>query len=168
MKSYLLDTNIASALWDELNRNHDDALRFVQSAALSSDFIYVSRITVAEIEYGYKLYASKHPDRRRKADEAMRAFKAIKEIGKDTTEPYSDIRAALFTRFAPRDSKDRIRNVRPETMVDKTTAVLLGIQENDLWIAAIAIEYNMILVSGDRMNRIREVWPGLRLVNWTS
>ena len=58
MKVYLLDTNIASALWDELDENHDDALRFVQNAAALGDIIYVSRVTIGEIEYGYELYAS--------------------------------------------------------------------------------------------------------------
>lgn len=98
----------------------------------------------------------------------MKAFTSVKEIGRDTTEPYSDIRAALFRTFAPRDAKDRIKNVRPETLVDKTTARLLGIQENDLWIAAIAVQYNLFLVSGDRMSRIPEVWSGLRLVRWRT
>lgn len=166
MKVYLLDTNIASALWDELDENHDDALVFMESAASSGDVIYVSRITIAEIEYGYKLYASKQPDRRRKAEGAMRAYTLIKDINKNTTEPYSDIRAALFTQFAPRNVKDRIRNVRPERLTDKTTARELGIQENDLWIAAIAVEYNMFLVSDDRMDHIKSVWPALELVKW--
>lgn len=165
MKVYLLDTNIASALWDELDKHHDDALRFVQDAAASGGRIYISRITVAEIEYGYKLYASKEPERRRKADAAMRAFTNVREIDKGTTGPYSDIRAALFTQFAPRDAKDRVRNVRPERLTDKTTGVSLGIQENDLWIAAIAVEYKMTLVSDDKMNRIKEVWP-LDFIKW--
>ena len=167
-KSYLLDTNIASALWDELDENHADALTFIQNAAALGDLIYVSRITIAEIEYGYKLYVSTQQDRRNKAEEAMRAYRNIKEIGKKTTGPYSDIRAAVFTLFAPRNSKNRIKNVRPERLTDKTTGAELGIQENDLWIAAIAVEYNLYLVTDDRMARIREAWPGLKVVKWKT
>jgi tRNA(fMet)-specific endonuclease VapC len=166
MKVYLLDTNIASALWDQGDKHHPDALKFVADAATNADLVYVSRITIAEIEYGYKLHLSADPARRAKAEAAMRAYKAIREIDKDTTEHYANIRAELFRRFAPRDAKNRIRKVRPEQLVDKTTGLELGIQENDLWIAAIAVEYNMILVTDDRMARIQEVAPALTVVKW--
>ena len=33
----------------------------------------------------------------------------------------------------------------------------LGIQENDIWIAAQTIQYNLILVTGDHMTRLVEV-----------
>ncbi len=166
MKVYLLDTNIASALWDEGDKDHDDALKFVQTAAAAGDLVYVSRVTIAEIEYGYKLYVSTEPERRSKAEAAMRAYKAIREIDKGTTEPYANIRAALFLKYAPRDAKNRVKNVRPEQLIDKTTGLELGIQENDLWIAAIAVEYRMILVTGDKMDHIKEVWPDLKIVKW--
>ena len=166
MKAYLLDTNIASALWDQGDKHHSDALTFVTDAATSGDLVYVSRVTVAEIEYGYKLHLSADPARRAKAESAMRAYKAIREIDKGTTEHYANIRAEMFRRFAPRDAKNRIRRVRPEQLVDKTTGLELGIQENDLWIAAIAVEYNMVLVTDDRMARILEVAPSLTLIRW--
>lgn len=50
MKAYLLDTNIASALWDELDKDHPAALRFVTNVASKGGLVYVSRITIAEIE----------------------------------------------------------------------------------------------------------------------
>jgi tRNA(fMet)-specific endonuclease VapC len=168
MEAYLIDTMFASALWDEGDVDNASALDFVTRAANLGDLIYVSRISLAEIEYGYKLYVSTQPERRAKAEIAMRAFKAIRDVGAGTTEYYSDIRAALFTRFAPRDSKGRIRSVRPERLIDQTTGVELGIQENDLWIASIAAESNMTLVSGDRMSHIKEVYPRLKFVPWKS
>ena len=168
MKVYLLDTMTASALWDEGDTDHQSVLENAQRAAASGDVISVSRITIAEIEYGYELYTSKEPERRRKAEANMRAFTFIRDIGKGTTQPYAKIRAALFTKFAPRDSRDRVRNVRPERLIDKTTGETLGIQENDLWIAAIAVEYNMKLVTDDRLSRIQEAYPDLKklIVKW--
>ena len=166
MKVYLLDTNIASALWDEGDEHHDDALEFAQNAAASGDVIYVSRITIAEIEYGYELYTSKDPDRRRKAEANMRAFTLIKDIDKGTTEHYAKIRAELYRLKAPRKPSGQIKNVRPERLIDKTTGAELGIQENDLWIAAIAVEYNMLLVSDDRMRHIQEACPKLKIIKW--
>ena len=166
MKAYLLDTNIASALWDVLDKDHPDAIKFARDAASAGGLVYVSRVTIAEIEYGCKLYISTDPARRAKAQAAMSAYKAIRDIDKGTTEHYASIRAELFRRYAPRDSKNRVRKVRPEQLVDKTTGQSLGIQENDLWIAAIAVEYKMILVTDDKMARIQEVTPGLTVVKW--
>ncbi len=166
MKAYLLDTNIASALWDELDKDHPAALRFVTNVAPTGGLVYVSRITIAEIEYGLKLYVSADPPRRAKAEAAMRVYKNVRDIDKDTTEHYASIRAELFRRYAPRDAKNRVKQVRPERLVDKTTGQFLGIQENDLWIAAIAVEYNMVLVTDDRMARIQEVAPNLSIAPW--
>jgi tRNA(fMet)-specific endonuclease VapC len=166
MKVYLLDTNIASALWDEGDEHHDDALEFARNAAASGDVLYVSRITIAEIEYGYELYTSKDPNRRRKAEANMRAFTRIKDIDENTTQPYAKIRAELYRQHAPKKPSGKIKNVRPERLIDKTTGADLGIQENDLWIAAIAVEYNMILVSDDRMQHIKDACPNLKIIKW--
>lgn len=170
MKAYLLDTNIASALWDTLDKDHPDALKFVTDAAAAGDLVYVSRVSIAEIEYGMKLYVSTDAARRAKADAAMRAYKAVREIGKPTTDPYSTIRAALFTKFGSRNARGQVKEKQPEQLVDNTTALSLGIQENDLWIAAIAVEYHMILVTEDKMARIQEVAPPpiLTIVKWKS
>ena len=170
MKAYLLDTNIASALWDTIDKDHPHAFKFVADAAAKGDLVYVSRISIAEIEYGMKLYVSTDPVRRAKANSAMGAYKNIREITKATTDPYATIRAALFNEFAPRDSKGRVKSRRPEQLLDKSTALTLGIQENDLWIAAIAVEYHMILVTEDKMKRIQEVVPppALTVVKWKT
>lgn len=96
----------------------------------------------------------------------MRVYKNIRDIDKDTTEHYASIRAELFRRYAPRNAKNRAKQVRPERLMDKTTGQFLGIQENDLWIAAIAAEYKMVLVTDDRMARIQEVAPNLSIVPW--
>lgn len=166
MKVYLLDTNAASALWDEGDEHHDDALEFATNAGASGDVIYVSRITIGEIEYGYELYTSKEPARRRKAEANMRAFTLIRDTDKGTTAPYAKIRAELYRQKAPRKPSGHIKNVRPERLIDKTTGQELGIQENDLWIAAIAVEYNMILVTDDRMRHIQEAAPDLKILKW--
>ena len=97
----------------------------------------------------------------------MKPF-VTKDITKHTTEPYSDIRAALFQKFSPKDKRGKMTKKQPVQLIDKTTATELGIQENDLWIAAIALYHKMVLVTDDRMNRIREVAPELRCYLWRS
>ena len=45
----------------------------------------------------------------------------------------------------------------------------LGIDENDLWIAAQAIEHNLVLVTNDEMKRIKHVaGPVLDIEDWTE
>lgn len=130
------------------------------------DGVYISRITVAEIEYGYKVFLGADPNRRQMILDALKAFGKFREIDKHTTAPYSDIRAALFRQFAPREKKGKITRKRPEELIDNTTARELKVQENDIWIAAIAVQHNMILVTEDRMTHIFQVEPRLRYQFW--
>ena len=166
MDLYLLDTNFASVLWDGLHKEHQIALTFIQSLK-PEDRLYISGITVAEIEYGYKVHIGVDPARKLAIEKAMRAFE-VREIDKHTTAPYSDIRAALFQKFAPINKRGRVSKKRPEELIDKTSARELVIQENDLWITAIAIQHNMALVTEDRMERVRQVEPRLRCYLWRS
>jgi predicted nucleic acid-binding protein len=53
-------------------------------------------------------------------------------------------------------------------LIDPVTSRELGIQENDLWIAAQALEYNLVLVTNDKMDRIRDVCEDLQVENWTA
>ena len=165
MRVYLLDTNITSALWDKRDRYHAEALRFIQSVG-SADRVYISRIVIAEIDYGNYLYINADAERRKMVQAAMQAFEHIREVDNYTAHTYSVMRAALFRRYGTRTSKNRIKKVRPECLVDKTTSLELGIQENDLWMAAIAVQYNMIFVTDDYMSRIKDVWPSLKLLRW--
>ena len=42
----------------------------------------------------------------------------------------------------------------------------MGLDVNDIWIAAIALEHNLVLVTKDGMAKIREAAPSLRIENW--
>src|SRR6266446_1989155 len=161
---YLLDTNVASAFWDEGHPNYQDARNFVED--LGTDVVYISRFVVAEVLYGHKVHAGSDAARRKIIEDKMSAFRLIKDVDKHTVEPYSDIRTALFTEFGHRNKEGQIKKRRPESLVDETTSEQLGIEENDLWMAAIAVQYNMIFVSDDKMKRIKKVWPTLKFLEW--
>ena len=50
---------------------------------------------------------------------------------------------------------------------ERTPDKLLGIQENDLWLASQAMERDLVLVTGDRMKHIVEVaGQDLRTLKW--
>lgn len=170
MEGYLLDTNAASALWDARNPDRSKLAEFLSRDGES--LVFVSVIVLAEVEYGLKV--ADHLDSNLKA--AIRAelakFTEILPIDKYTIEHYSDIRSKLFKAYGKKDTRGKIRTKRPEDLelIDRTTSRELGVQENDIWIVAQAIQYNLFLVTGDYMRRICEVVNAegvvLRTGNW--
>ncbi|AKG21294.1 type II toxin-antitoxin system VapC family toxin [Calothrix sp. 336/3] len=82
----------------------------------------------------------------------------IHNIEKETANIYGQLKADLFDRFAPREKNKR----------RKTKITDLGFGENDLWIAAIALQHNLTIVSADSdFQRIQEVRT-LSLESWLT
>jgi tRNA(fMet)-specific endonuclease VapC len=90
----------------------------------------------------------------------------VLNITKATRIYYGSLRARIFEKYAPNER--RCRGLRPEQLIDLVTSRELGIQENDLWIAAQALEYNLVLVTNDKMDRIRDVCEDLQVENWAA
>jgi tRNA(fMet)-specific endonuclease VapC len=79
-------------------------------------------------------------------------------IDKKTANIYGKIKADLFKKFGPKRKR----------LFKKTTLHKLGFQENDLWIASVAIKNNLTIVTKDKdFSRINEITP-LSLDNWHS
>jgi tRNA(fMet)-specific endonuclease VapC len=77
-------------------------------------------------------------------------------IDEETAIIYSRLKIAIFNQFAPKDQAKR----------RKTSIQTLGFGDNDLWIAATALQHNLILVSADSdFSRIQQVCP-LTLESW--
>lgn len=153
-EAYLLDTNVASAAWDQGNKAHSiTRSRLLQ---LDQDRVFISSITIAEIEYGLKTAPSLDSHRQQIVRREMSAYKVL-SVDRHTAEPYSDIRAIIFQNYAPRDRRGRIKARYVEDLVEPTTGKELGIQENDLWIVSVAIQYNLVLVTNDLGGGMRRV-----------
>jgi predicted nucleic acid-binding protein len=94
------------------------------------------------------------------------------DIEKHTADYYSEIKARLFAKHGLRDDKGKVKTKWPEDLLDKTTGKKLGIQENDLWMVAIAAEHNMPFVTADKMTRLKEItretYPGFEFLNWRT
>jgi tRNA(fMet)-specific endonuclease VapC len=168
MDGYLFDTNAVSPLWNARHPEHDTVKAFF--AIVSQSPVWLSTIVLAEIEYGMKITPEMDIDSQNQVRHEMSNHPFILDIDKHTIGPYSDLRAELFKKFSPRDRRGRLTVKWPEDLIERTSAKELGVQENDIWIAAQAIQYNLILVTGDHMQRLVEVSENLdnplRIARW--
>ena len=77
-------------------------------------------------------------------------------IDEETAIVYSQIKAAIFNQFAPKDKSKR----RSTSIKD------MGFDDHDLWITATAIQHSLTLVSADSdFIRIQQAQPFL-LESW--
>ena len=164
MDGYLLDTCVVSALLDGGHKNY-------QNVRLSDEAIevgaprFVSRITIAELAFGFALHeAGSHQAHPRGRDILKRAQEyGIREITKHTAAEYAELRKNLAVAYLP----DLIRGKRArwvDQWVDRATGEALQIDENDLWICAQARECNLTLFTTDEkmVTRISKADPSIR------
>lgn len=56
-----------------------------------------------------------------------------------------------------------------EEWLDPATGKTLGVNENDVWIVAVALTYNLTLVTSGKMDHIKAVAPPeLSVLNWMN
>ena len=176
MRDFLLDTQIVRYWYDEQYAQHAAVLgniELLRKQARSLEYeprLLVSVVTLGEIEFGHRVQTGDFATH----EEAYIQFvhqelPARLELTEDAVTAYGEIRARVFNKFAP--GEKRKRGMRPEQLTNPITSLELGIQENDLWLWAQAVGYGMVLVTNDKMARIREVSkgmePALLIQNWT-
>jgi len=168
MTDYLLDTNIVSPLCATTHKSH--TLFKAQVQSLAPSHIFVSEVTRAEVEFGIGVYALAPPNAMALRN-ALTSFQFL-SIDYDVAAVYGALRAALFNKYAPRKARQRLPRY-VETLVDGSTGMSMGIQENDLWIVATALAHNLGLVTADRGGGMQKVMMeaatlGLKWLQWTQ
>ena len=161
---YLLDTCIASILWDEL---HDQHVPYQEKAkALGDAPLYVSVVTLAEVEWGMQLDPDVARDRHDITRKNMATYEVM-PLNRDIARTYARLKARLFNRYAPRNKKGKLKTKWVGDLRDLATDKSLGIQENDLWQVSFAMSRNYMLLTNDRMSRLREIaGDELRVLDW--
>jgi tRNA(fMet)-specific endonuclease VapC len=145
---YLLDTNHCSRLID------GDPQVIAQLQAKNQAGCATSVVTRGEL-----LFMAWNSQRREENKARVQAFlNAIRIYAIDPAiaDAYGEFKAALIRHFGPKQNTAR-RKIRIQE---------LGIHDNDLWIAAIALKHGLTIVSADRdFARMKEVRP-MTLESW--
>ena len=152
-EAYLLDTSIVSIAGYEGDARHMGVREWLDG--FENDVVFISAVSIAESEYGLNLNpldAQSQQDIR----SAIGAYQVL-PIDRHTAGVYGPIRAALFRKYAPRDYRNRISTRYVEDLREPTTGKELGIQENDLWIVSVAVQYNMVFVTADGSGGMRNI-----------
>lgn len=166
MKDYLLDTNIIShfakikmdiitaetlKIKNYLDRISDDAK------------IFFSAISIGEIEYGYMVAKQNIKEDIKIICDYIKNYEIL-EITEDIARNcYADLRSRLFEKYAPKNEK---KKRRPAEWKDPITDKNIQVQENDIWICAVAKYYNLILVTNDKMEAIKSI-SDIEIQNWS-
>ena len=155
--AYLLDTSVAAIAWDGGHPDH--TIIRSRLAALSDDSISVCAISIGEKEYGLQVSRGVDLARQQAIRNALQQYN-VWSIDHHTAAIYGELRGTLFKRYGTWKKRDRLKEKQPEQLIDRTTARELGIQENDLWIVSIAIQYDLRFITrdgGEGMRRILEI-----------
>ncbi|MCF7853189.1 MAG: type II toxin-antitoxin system VapC family toxin [Candidatus Pacebacteria bacterium] len=162
MRGWLLDTNILRSLTDRKHEHHNAVAARLQEIP-STEPVYVSAVTAGEVEYGIRCYPKMPSEKKHLLRFVLDDFLLL-TITENTKAPYASIRAKLFENTIKKGKK----GMRPEQIVDPVTSLRLGVQENDIWITAQAVERGLTLVTHDRkMQRLWEAANGdLRVADW--
>ncbi len=140
---YLLDTNHCS-----LAIQHQPDI-IAQLSALGQ--AQVSTCVIVQAELIYMAENSQNQQNNLQLVENFLQNIFIYAIDSNTAKIYGAVQAELMRRFGPKERSKRRR----------TRLIDLGVSQNDLWIAAIALQHNLILVSADsdflRIQTVRDL-----------
>ncbi|HED06594.1 MAG TPA: type II toxin-antitoxin system VapC family toxin [Ignavibacteria bacterium] len=165
MKDFLLDTNIVSH-FAHLKMGIEDKetakIETYISKISKNAKIFFCAINVGEIEYGYKLAPKKIKEDIKNISNHLKGYEILSIDQEIAREYYAEIRALLFEKYCPKSDKKKRRLAEYK---DPITDKNIQVQENDIWICAVAKYYNLTLITADKMNAIRNV-ANLEIQNW--
>lgn len=175
MANCLLDTNILSYWYDEHCEQHDrviasfDELCQKDKEANIHSHLFISAITLGEIAYGHRV--APNPNAAQQAD-YLRFVKQMcpepLEVTKHVAEQYGGLKAWLFNHCGPNSRRSKAK--RAEELCNPVTGRELGIDENDIWIAAHAITHGLTFVTNDTRGPfgklLRKYCPSIDVAYW--
>ncbi|MCX6833409.1 MAG: hypothetical protein NT028_15020 [candidate division Zixibacteria bacterium] len=163
MNGYLLDNNAVGHWFCKQQELYARVLALGRNPPL-----FISAIILGEIECGHRICTPTNKQRRKEYEDfvAEKLYPYVLNVGIHTREPYAYLRSNLFWKYAPKQHRQK----HPEMWEDPVTGHQLGIDENDLWTAAQSVEHNLVLITSDKLLKLRAADPDGRLLieNWTT
>ncbi len=174
MSDYLLDTNIVRYWYDDTCPQHASVLARVQTVRQPCPLtqyvprLFISVVTLGEIEYGHRVTATPNVQAQ---SEYMRFLReqcpAPLEIVTHVAEYYGELKAWLDNLS---DKRKRTRAKRRNGLGVRTTPSKLAVEDNDIWIAAQAMTFKLVLVTNDSRGNFGKLQthfaPTLQVENW--
>jgi tRNA(fMet)-specific endonuclease VapC len=136
-----------------LDTNHCSAIIFGDPVVITNvTEAGVANLAISAITEGELLYMAENSNQIEENLVIIKEFlvdMSVYDVDSGTSCIYAKLKAQIMNQFAPKERSKR----------RKTRITDLGIGENDLWIASIAIQNNLTVVSADRdFKRIQEPW----------
>lgn len=172
---YLLDTSVASVAVNSQSPKHAAVHNFVLGTPLFADQIYLSVITLAEIQAGVEVLAHKVPAvPSSRVEEVERRVQQIAQLGSlllvtgHVAKEHAALKIAYARMFAPNMLQRAALKSKPvELWHDGLPASTLQVTENDLWIAATAIAHDLTLLTADDDHlRMKQADSRLRVMHF--
>lgn len=168
-KDYLFDTNIVGYFIEAVGENPSklEAVNLKKKllAMPPERKIFYCVITLGEISYGINTTTLKHREELLPILDFLKSKVLIKIDDNICEGAYAELRAKLFEKFAPKNNK---KKKRLEEWINPTNSLKLQIQENDLWITAVAKTYNLTLVTNDKMHALMSIAEDVTFEDWLA
>lgn len=147
MDGRLLDTNVISRL--AVPGRPDYANTKAHKDRLGDAIVMVPVMAIAEINEGMARSGKTDSPQQKEMREFLATFPYPLPFDANTVPVYAALRAELWRQVGTRQGR-KWKEKCPEELVCRITGQELGIDERDLQIASIAIQYNLILATADR------------------
>ena len=149
MAGYLFDTNIWSYAFEQSVYVTDRIQKLEKSQ------IYLSVVVWGEVIFGAKTNPKFSFDEYRKF--IYKGKPLILPIDEHVAEVFGALKAEIFENKSVRTM--RSNSGRAILFKNPIPAKDIGVHENDLWLVAQALAYNLVLITSDRMHTIFELAP---------
>ena len=148
MTGYLLDTSALSAYLNPLHPHHASAVSVIDGLPADAPKT-VATPTLAELDFGIRFAEQAGSPYLAEFRERLRIVREYTCLGisQHTAEEYAVLRAKLAAQVLKKADGKLPRWI--EDWVDRGSAKRLQMDENDLWIAAVAKERDLTVVTGD-------------------
>ncbi|MGE0824067.1 MAG: type II toxin-antitoxin system VapC family toxin [Candidatus Binatia bacterium] len=154
-EGYLLDTNVILILFKPKDPRYPALLTNFQ--AIQNGPVFLPVIAIAEIEFGIAGYTGKSEEETKAVRNFFARYPHHLPVDDNTVEPYALLRAQLWRDYGTRKARGGYKEKLPEELVERVSGKSLGIDERDLLITSIAVQYNLVLATNDQNEGMKRI-----------